>query len=73
LLTKHIYNIIESLKKYKLESIFDEIIQLKFNEKKSNYILNRDAIFIDDSFTERKEVFEKLQINVFSIDQIQAL
>jgi hypothetical protein len=56
-----------------LESIFDEIIQLKFNEKKSNYILNRDAIFIDDSFTERKEVFEKLQINVFSIDQIQAL
>ncbi|WP_396139651.1 ATP-grasp domain-containing protein [Flavobacterium sp.] len=73
LLTKHIYNIIESLKKYKLESIFDEIIQLKFNEKKSNYILNRDAIFIDDSFAERKEVFEKLQINVFSIDQIQAL
>ena len=73
LLTKHIYNIIESLKKYKLESIFDEIIQLKFNEKKSNYILNREAIFIDDSFTERKEVFEKLQINVFSIDQIQAL
>ena len=73
LLTKHIYNIIESLKKYKLESIFDEIIQLKFNEKKSNYILNRDAIFIDDSFAERKEVFEKLQINVFSVDQIQAL
>lgn len=73
LLTKHIYNIIESLKKYKLESIFDEIIQLKFNEKKSNYILNREAIFIDDSFAERKEVFEKLQINVFSIDQIQAL
>jgi hypothetical protein len=73
LLTKHICNIKESLKKYKLESIFDEIIQLKFNEKKSNYILNRDAIFIDDSFAERKEVFEKLHINVFSVDQIQAL
>ena len=73
LLTKHIYNIKESLKKYKLESIFDEIIQLKSNEKKSNYILNSEAIFIDDSFAERNEVFKKLQINVFSIDQIQAL
>ena len=73
LLTKHIYNIIESLKKYRLESIFDEIIQLDSNEKKSDYILNKDAIFIDDSFAERKEVFEKLQINVFSVDQVQAL
>jgi len=73
LLTKHKYNIYESLKKYKLESIFDEIIQLKYNEKKSNYILNSEAIFIDDSFAERNEVFRKLQINVFSIDQIQAL
>jgi hypothetical protein len=73
LLTKHKYNIVESLRKYKLESIFDEIIQLKSDDKKSNYILNKEAIFIDDSFAERKEVFNKLQINVFSIDQIQAL
>jgi hypothetical protein len=56
-----------------LESVFDEIIQIDSKEKKSNYIMNKEAIFIDDSFAERKEVFEKLQINVFSIDQIQAL
>jgi hypothetical protein len=73
LLTKHKYNIYESIKNYRLESIFDEIIQIDPKEKKSNYILNKEAIFIDDSFAERKEVFEKLQINVFSIDQIQAL
>lgn len=73
LLTKHKFNIFESIKKYRLESIFDEIIQIGPNENKSNYITKIGSIFIDDSFAERKEVFDKLQINVFSIDQVQAL
>ena len=73
LLTKHKNNITLSLKKYRLESIFDEVIQLDSNEKKSDFILNKEAIFIDDSFAERSEVSKKLQIHVFSIDQVQAL
>jgi len=73
LLTKHLDDINESLKKYRLETVFDEIIQIKSSEKKADYIKYKNAIFIDDSFAERKDVMNKIGINVFSVDQIQAL
>ncbi|MEO0037347.1 MAG: hypothetical protein RIQ59_558, partial [Bacteroidota bacterium] len=34
----------------------------------SNYILNADSIFIDDSFAERKDVYDNLKIPVFGVD-----
>lgn len=73
LLTKHIDDINESLKKYRLGTVFDEIIQINSSKKKSDYIKYKNAIFIDDSFAERKDVIDKIGINVFSVDQIQAL
>jgi hypothetical protein len=56
--------------------IFDEIYHLKSDEKKVSYLNNgnyKNSIFIDDSFTERKEVFQTLGIPVFSIDSISSL
>lgn len=41
--------------------------------KKSDYIFNEGAIFIDDSFAERREVSESLGIPVFDVAGVRAL
>ena len=67
-------NIDETLKKHKVsKDLFDEIIHLKADEKKSDYIKEKDAIFIDDSFRERKDVMQACNIHVFDLDEIEAL
>lgn len=73
LLTRHSKNLQETLKKYRIEHIFDKIIHLKSNEKKSDFIEDKDAIFIDDSFKEREDVAKNNHIPVFSPDMIEAL
>ena len=73
LLTRHKDDIYKTLKKYKLsEDIFKEIIEVKTTDN-SSYIKNNDSIFIDDSFRERKEVRDKLNIPVFDVDMIESL
>lgn len=73
LLTKHANNINESLKKYRIsEDIFDEIIHISQDKEKSQYI-SGNAIFIDDSFSERRNVSEKCNIPVFDLDMIESL
>jgi predicted ATP-grasp superfamily ATP-dependent carboligase len=42
-------------------------------EHKYNYINHFPAIFIDDSFGERKEVKDKLNIPVFDVDAVESL
>jgi hypothetical protein len=66
LITKHKKNIYNSLNKLKLNNFFDEIINLKKNMKKYRFIKKTSSIFIDDSFSERLEVSNKLNIPVFS-------
>lgn len=74
LITKHLFPIKETLSKFAIsELLFDEIILLKKEEKKSSYITDLDSIFIDDSFAERKEVYDIHKIPVYSIDAIEAL
>ncbi|MCM1285935.1 MAG: ATP-grasp domain-containing protein [Acetobacter sp.] len=74
LISRHARVIDETLKKHKVsKDLFDEIIHLKADEKKSDYIKEKDAIFIDDSFRERKDVMDKCGINVFDLDEIEAL
>ena len=73
LLTKHIYDINESLEKYKLRSIFDEVVLLKKENEKINFIEPAAAIFIDDSFSERNKVQQKFNIPVFAPDAIESL
>lgn len=73
LITKHQFNLTETLNKYKIDKLFDSIIHLKKEDNKFEHIRYTDAIFIDDSFQERKEILDKLKIQVFSIDQVQVL
>lgn len=74
LISRHTEDIEKTLSKFAISNLlFDNIISVKENESKAKYIKNKDSIFIDDSFTERKVVFEKLNIPVFSLDSIESL
>ena len=74
LLTRHKDDIYNSLKKYKLSiDLFTDIINIEDDKLKSDYIKKEKSIFIDDSFRERKDVKEKLDIPVFDVDMIESL
>jgi len=75
LLTKHDdENVYETLNKYNIsDKLFHEIIQIPNESRKSEFIENKNAIFIDNSFIERKEVYEKHKIPVFDVDGIEIL
>jgi len=74
LITKHLFDVGGTLKKYNIsQSIFSKIIHLKASERKSKHISSVSSIFIDDSFSERKDVFNKLKIPCFGTDGIECL
>ncbi len=74
LITKHINDIKETLKKYAIaENLFEEIIHIDKTKEKSDYITQKSAIFIDDSFSERKKVIDNKGIPVFGIDAVETL
>lgn len=61
------------LDKLRIRQVFDRIIHLDPAQKKIDFIDNTNAIFIDDSFAERKAIAEKFNIPVFSLDMVEAL
>ena len=61
------------LKELRIEQIFDRIIHLDPGDCKYKYIDNKNSIFIDDSFAERKAIKEHCGLNVFSIDMVECL
>lgn len=74
LLTRHIHNIKDSLKKYAIsENLFTEIVYIPDDRQKSDYIKRGKAIFIDNMFKERQEVSEKCSIPVFDADGFEFL
>jgi predicted ATP-grasp superfamily ATP-dependent carboligase len=73
LITRHKGDINAELKKYKIFNWFNSVIHIEDRSPKSNCIKNTNAIFIDDSYAERREVWEKLQIPVFSPDGVECL
>lgn len=73
LLSRHKGDLTNRLVELKIISLFDRIIHIETNKLKSDYIDNKNAIFIDDSFSERQDVFNKIGIPVFSIDMIESL
>lgn len=73
LLTKHTGELDPELKKFRLSGLFDEILQISKEEKKSKYIDTPDSIFFDDSFAERVEVQKETGISVFSPEMVDVL
>lgn len=72
-LSRHKGDLTKRLTELKINTLFDRILHIKQNENKSDYIDNLNAIFIDDSFAERKDVAKKCNIPVFSLDMIESL
>lgn len=73
LITKHERDLTETLLKFRVLSLFDELIHLRKDQEKSDFMTDRSAVFIDDSFAERKKVSLKLRIPVFAPDAVSAL
>jgi len=64
----------EQLGEYSIcKELFSEINAIDLGVKKSTYIHHFPAIFIDDSFGERQEVKQNLNIPVFDLDAIECL
>lgn len=74
LLSKHEGDIYQSLMDYKIsEMLFSEIIVIPPNKKKADYIAKRQAIYIDNHFPERQQVYMQHQIPVFDVDAVDCL
>lgn len=73
LLSKHEGDILQELSKWKISDLFDEVLHLDRNEKKSDYIKSNNAIFIDDSYGERKMISNNCGIYVFDTNSIECL
>jgi len=73
LLTKHDGDLKQALQNYRLSQLFDDIVHLERTACKADFIKESDAILIDDSFSERKAVNEKLGIPTFDCSMIEML
>lgn len=73
LVTRHKDDLEQTLHKFRIAGLFDEIIHLRKGEKKSDFIRRPNAIFVDDSFSERQEVALKCGIAAFDSSMIEAL
>jgi predicted ATP-grasp superfamily ATP-dependent carboligase len=74
LLTKHSDDIEQSMNKYCInKNLFSEIIHIDENKRKSDFVKTEMTIFIDNAYSERKEVYEKCCIPVFDVDGIEVL
>lgn len=74
LLTKHEDELEKSLEKYAIsKDLFKEIIHIKKDEEKTDFINPKCAIFVDNAHKERQKVQEKFNIPVFDVDTLEVL
>ncbi|NQS88895.1 ATP-grasp domain-containing protein [Patescibacteria group bacterium] len=73
LISRTVNDLEKTLDERKLKGLFDEIILLKKEDSKADFIDPEGAIFIDDSFSERRSVFERHGIPTFDCSMIELL
>lgn len=74
LLSRHRKDIEKSLSEHRIDKkLFDNLIVLDENESKADYIKDKKAIFIDDSFRERLDVHKQTGIFTFDLDMVESL
>ena len=74
LITRHKLDLHNTLKEYRLETLFDEIKHIQDRDiSKASCVKNKNAIFIDDSFVERESVAIEHNIPTFAPDGIDLL
>ena len=73
LISRHEGDLLEDLKRYRLECIFDEVIHIDRQVGKKEFVDPCNSIFIDDSYRERLEIFNAYHIPVFDIHSVDVL
>ena len=73
LISKHLGDLAAELARLRITELFDQVLHLKPDDEKSRYLPDSDAIFIDDSFSERKKVAQSRRIPVFDVHMLEAL
>jgi hypothetical protein len=74
LLTQHKGNLFDDMTKHRInKNLFTDIIHLKDNEQKVDFITEAKSIFIDNAFAERKKVANERGIPVFDVDAVSSL
>ena len=73
LVSKHVGSLTDELNKFRIANLFDEIVHLNVNDRKSDAIDDAQSIFIDDSYGERKAVAKHCGIPVFDTCMIECL
>jgi hypothetical protein len=73
LLTRHAGDVATTLRRFRLECLFDEVVHLQANESKADFIRETRAVLIDDSFAERSDVHQRTGIPVFDPGMVEVL
>ena len=73
LLSRHEGDLDETLLRTGLSGLFDSIVPFNRLRCKSERIDAAKAIFVDDSYAERRRVHEALDIPTFSVDALESL
>ena len=73
LVSKHIGDLHGELKAFRVHDLFDEIIHISPDADKADYIKGENALFIDDSFAERRSIRSKRHIPAIGPDIIDMI
>ena len=73
LLSRHEGDIDETLARHGLSGLFDSVVPFDRLSCKSERINAAKAIFVDDSYAERRKVHTALEIPTFSVDALESL
>jgi hypothetical protein len=73
LLTRHRHNVETTLAGHRLSGLWDAVVPVADGESKADYIVEPDAILIDDSFRERRDVHARLGIDTFDNSMVELL
>jgi hypothetical protein len=73
LLTRHRGDLEQTLSRFRLHGLWDQVVRVGDAEAKADYIAEADAILIDDSFRERAEAQERRGIATFDASMLELL
>ena len=75
LITKHDTDILTDLEKYRIyPKIFCNIIHIDRSQRKCDVVKpDKDALFIDDSFAERRQMIQRYGILSLGVDAVECL
>jgi hypothetical protein len=73
LITRHGGPLTETLARFRLADMWDEIIHVPLGEEKADHIRDTDAIFVDDSFRERQLVSRRWGIPTMDCAMLEVL